>query len=77
MKLIALNGGDTQPGRLWFFSLFLLWLLLLCKTCEGCLIILSKIMTIFACIFLDLFVALCGEMICLNSNRIPMNKARF
>lgn len=60
-----------------FFSLFLLSLLLLCKICEGCLIISSKIMSTFACIFLDLFVALCGEMICLNSNRIPVDKARF
>ena len=68
MKLISLNGSDTQPGRL-------VLVLLLCKACEGSMIILSRLMSIFSCVFVGFFVALYGEMTYLYSRRIPVNQA--
>lgn len=47
MELISLNGGDTEPGRL-------VLVLLLRKAHEGCMILLSRIMNMFSCIFMDL-----------------------
>lgn len=69
MRQSPLNGGEIQPGRLGL-------VLLLCsdKTFEGSLIILSRLMCIFSWIFIDLFIALYGEMIYLNSSKIHVNQ---
>lgn len=69
MRQSPFNVGEIQPGRLGL-------VLFLCSniTCEDSLITLSRLISIFSWIFMDLFIALYGEMICLKSGKIHANQ---